>query len=69
MAFEASIQGDAFRVDEGEPIVTAFQGACSALTGAPLPKNKIDGKDILPLIVGEEGAIARLGSRQEQDKT
>ncbi len=28
----------------------------AALSDAPLPKNKIDGKDILPLIVGEDGA-------------
>ncbi len=32
-----SLQGDAFRIDEGETAVAAFQTAHTALTGAPLP--------------------------------
>ena len=31
------IQGEAFRIDEGDPIVTAFQAAHAAVTGRRLP--------------------------------
>ncbi|MEZ4864731.1 MAG: M20/M25/M40 family metallo-hydrolase [Caldilineaceae bacterium] len=34
---EFHIQGDAFEVDVNDPIVTAFQAAYCAVTGAPLP--------------------------------
>ena len=34
---DISIQGDAFKVSEEDPIVTAFQQAHQAVTGSPLP--------------------------------
>lgn len=35
--FQFDIQGDAFQVSVDDPIVTAFQAAHTAITGAPLP--------------------------------
>jgi acetylornithine deacetylase/succinyl-diaminopimelate desuccinylase-like protein len=34
---DISIQGDAFKVSETDPVVTAFQGAYSVVVGSPLP--------------------------------